>query len=201
MADVVADIAEQYARRDGITAALDRHPAGRRAPPALARHIQVRDRTCTHPGCRRPARKSDLDHTCDHVLGGPTTTRNIGPACARHHLYKHDLGWRLGQPTPGTFEWTSPLGQLYRTRGEPISPRLPGPQPCGPDPHEPPDSDDIRGADDIRHADDMPSSEDTGGSDDMRGIDEHPIFLRLPPIEATPRPPPVGATDREPPPF
>ena len=44
------------------------------------------------------------------------------------------LGWRLAQPRPGLFEWTSPLRQIYRTRGEPIMPPLPDPQPRPPEP-------------------------------------------------------------------
>jgi hypothetical protein len=35
------------------------------------------------------------------------------------------------------FVWTSPLGQTYRTRGEPITPDLPQPLPRDPDPHPP----------------------------------------------------------------
>jgi hypothetical protein len=96
---------------------------------ALARHIQIRDRSCSHPGCRRPARRCDLDHTCDYAQGGPTVKANLGPGCGRHHLFKHELGWRLEQPEPGVFEWSSPLGQIYRTRGEPITQPLPDPRP------------------------------------------------------------------------
>jgi hypothetical protein len=128
-ADVVADLAAQFARRDQLLAALDNRPGDRFPGAALARHIQVRDRTCSHPGCRRPAQRSDLDHTRDHARGGATVQANLGPGCRKHHLYKHELGWQLAQPQPGTFVWTSPLGQVYRTRGEPITPPLPEPQP------------------------------------------------------------------------
>jgi hypothetical protein len=134
-AAVVADIATRYAGRHAVLAGLDERSGDRFPAAALARHIQVRDRTCSHPGCRRPARRCDLDHTRDHARGGPTVRANLGPGCARHHRFKHELGWRLAQPHPGLFEWTSPLGQIYRTRGEPIAPPLPEPLPR---PDEPP---------------------------------------------------------------
>ena len=136
-AGVVTDIAAQYVGRHAVLAGLDERPYDRFPAAALARHIQVRDRTCSHPGCRRPARRCDLDHTRDHARGGTTVRENLGPGCARHHLFKHELGWRLAQPSPGIFEWTSPLGQVYRTRGEPISPPLPEPLPR---PVEPPET-------------------------------------------------------------
>jgi hypothetical protein len=172
-AGVVSDIAARFADRHALLAALDAEPSSRFAGAALARHIQVRDRTCTHPGCRRPARRSDLDHTRDHARGGATVTANIGPGCRRHHLFKHELGWRLAQPRPGMFVWTSPPGQVYRTRGEPVSPPLPDPRPRAAQPEEP-----------------------DGG---WRWI-EGPI-LRLPerPPRTRARPPPVDPD--EPPPF
>ena len=137
-AGVVADIAGQYARREQLVAALDGKPHARFARGALARHIQVRDRTCTHPGCTRPATEAELDHTHDHAAGGPTTAANIGPGCTRHHWFKTALGWRLRQPRAGHYEWTSPLGHSYQTRGEPVRPDLPDPLPRPRDP-EPPD--------------------------------------------------------------
>lgn len=135
-AGVIADIATQFARRHALLAELDGRPAGRFPGAALARHIQVRDRNCSHPGCRRPARHCDLDHTHDHARGGATVRANLGPGCDRHHPLKHGLGWRLAQPGPGTFEWTSPLQQVYRTRGEPITPPLPEPRPRAPEPDD-----------------------------------------------------------------
>ena len=172
-AAVIADLAAQYARRDELTAALDRNPTTRYARGALARHIQVRDRTCSHPGCRCPARKADLDHTHDHALGGATTSTNTGPGCERHHLYKTELGWQLHQPRPGHFHWTSPLGRTYRTRGEPITPQLPEPTPA-PAPSEPAD---------------------------VTPVDEEREILRRPPPEITPHGPPDHPPDSDPPPF
>lgn len=172
---VIADIAAQFAARHALLAALDGRPLDRFPGPALARHVQVRDRTCSHPGCRRPARRCDLDHTRDHARGGLTVRANLGPGCNRHHPLKHGRGWRLAQPTPGLFEWTSPLRQVYRTRGEPIMPPLPDPRPRPPEP-----------------------------DDDHSGWMwiEGPIMrLPDPPSPDDARPPPVSADPDEPAPF
>ncbi len=175
---VIADIAAQYAHHDRVSAALDARPEDRFAHAGLARHIQVRDRYCCHPGCRRPASKSQLDHTVDHARGGATTQGNTGPGCTRHHLiFKHQLGWALTQPEPGHFEWTSPLGQVYRTRGEPIIPDLPEPLTS----HNTPDQ---------RHH--------------LDSDDGDRAILRLPPPEGEPQPPPAATTEPpndQPPPF
>ena len=121
-APVVTDIAAQYAGRHRILARLDASAGARFASAALARHIEVRDRTCSFPGCRRSSYAADKDHTNAHAGGGLTTRCNIGPLCKRHHRYKSLGWWRLTQPSPGEFCWTSPLGLHYRTRGDPINP-------------------------------------------------------------------------------
>ncbi|WP_300007716.1 HNH endonuclease signature motif containing protein [Pseudonocardia sp.] len=176
---VVEEIAARYADRDRLLTRLDDRAGSRFVRGALARHVQVRDRTCIHPGCDRPAVTADLDHTRDVALGGTSTEANVGPTCRRHHRYKHDLGWRLCQPSPGCFEWTSPLGRVYRTRGEPIHHDLPPPVPG---PVEPP-------------------AEDAGGT----RLDV-PILWRPTRRTAAARPVPAGPPtvdrrDDDPPPF
>jgi hypothetical protein len=134
-ARVITDIATQYTLKDATLAGLDHRPHDRFAHPALARHIEVRDRTCCHPGCRRPAQRCQKDHTRDHAGGGTTTGENIGPLCMLHHSFK-TKGWlRLSQPAPGWFRWVSPLGRTYRTQGDPINPPPipPHPRPALPD--------------------------------------------------------------------
>nr|MDQ2707956.1 hypothetical protein [Actinomycetota bacterium] len=177
---VIADIAAQFARRDQLSAALDARPHDRFAHAGLARHIQIRDRHCCHPGCRRPASKSQLDHTIDHTRGGATTQWNTGPGCTRHHLiFKHKLGWALIQPAPGHYVWTSPLGQVYRTRGEQIIPELPGPL----------------------SSQNVPDEQDAGH---LLTGDRDTTVLRRPPPEGEPQPPPPATTpppDDQPPPF
>jgi hypothetical protein len=135
-AAVVADIAAQFADRARLRATLGARPQSRHARGPLLRHMQVRDRTCVAPGCRRPARRCEADHTDAYAEGGATTAANVGPLCPRHHALKHHGGWQLRQPCPGHFHWRSPLGQEYSTRGEPIMPRLPDPHP-GPPPPQP----------------------------------------------------------------
>ncbi len=136
-ARVLHGISGSWEHREQARAALDQHPNRRFAHTALRRHIQMRDRHCVGTGCRRRAAAADLDHTRDHAHGGQTVTTNSGPNCGRHHTMKHQGGWTLTQPVAGHFVWTSPLGQTYRTRGEPITPDLPQPLPRDVDPDPP----------------------------------------------------------------
>ncbi len=83
-------------------------------PPPLLRHlIQARHKTCTFPGCGRPARQCDLDHTIPYGAGGRTCECNLAPLCDYHHGVKHSLGWRLTQPRPGVLQWITPSGWKY----------------------------------------------------------------------------------------
>ena len=99
-----------------------RHPrqAAGYVPPASLRHlIRIRQRTCCHPGCRRPAARCDLDHTLPYDKGGRTCECNLAPACRRHHRAKQAPGWHLEQPTPGHMTWRLPSGRTYETAGDP----------------------------------------------------------------------------------
>jgi Domain of unknown function (DUF222)/HNH endonuclease len=92
---------------------------GRRTyrPPAnLTDHVIARDRRCTFPGCRRPARLCDLDHTEPWGDGGETNSANVTALCARHHNAKHHAGWRVRHRPDGSHDWTSPTGHRYLTR-------------------------------------------------------------------------------------
>ena len=131
---VITDIAEKYRSHcnpdpltlsAGMTANARQHQRdkARLLRGAVARHVHIRDRTCVFPGCRRPARQAQLDHTIDHAHGGPTTADNADPLCTMHHAWKTLRWWRLTQPRPGQFRWTSPLGRVYYTHSQPI--RLP----------------------------------------------------------------------------
>jgi hypothetical protein len=88
-------------------------PTRRTPGPALARWIRARDGTCRAPGCRTPASVCDIDHTVDHAAGGPTSHDNLALLCRHHHRLKHETGWRLTQPQPGTLVWTSPHGDPF----------------------------------------------------------------------------------------
>jgi hypothetical protein len=96
-----------------------RESPGYRPSPALAHLIQVRQVTCTAPGCRRPAVSCDFEHTIPYHQGGRSCECNGGPCCRRHHRAKQASGWRLDQPRPGTFVWTTPHGRIYLTEPEP----------------------------------------------------------------------------------
>jgi len=90
----------------------------RRIPtPALARLVRHRQNSCLFPGCGMPAARADIDHTLAHAAGGRTALDNLGLLCRHHHRAKHSpaAGWRLEQPTPGVFRWTSPAGRTYIT--------------------------------------------------------------------------------------
>jgi hypothetical protein len=96
----------------------DRDPGRRRPGTQLAAFIKARDRTCVAPGCRRTARRCDIDHTVDWVRGGETVHCNLGLLCRLHHLFKHATGCVLEQPTSGLFLWRTPAGRYYRTRSD-----------------------------------------------------------------------------------
>ncbi len=81
--------------------------------------IKARQRTCAFPGCRRPARACDDDHTVPYDRGGRTCECNLAPLCRKHHRAKQAPGWRLEQPEPGTLIWTAPHGRSYTVTPDP----------------------------------------------------------------------------------
>jgi len=98
------------------------HPRETRAyqPTRALRHlIEIRQATCTRPGCRRAATTCDLDHTIPYHLGGRTCECGIGPVCRHDHKTKQAPGWALTQSQPGHMTWTTPSGRTYTT--EPTS--------------------------------------------------------------------------------
>jgi Domain of unknown function (DUF222) len=94
--------------------------SGTYRPGARLAHLtQIRMRTCTAPGCNRPAETCDLDHVIPHDQGGPTCTCNLHPACRRHHQLKQHPGWAVDMPEPGRLTWHLPHGRSYITTSEP----------------------------------------------------------------------------------
>ncbi|MDK3257675.1 hypothetical protein QOZ86_14300, partial [Blastococcus capsensis] len=59
----------------GPPAAVDRY----RPSAAQYRFLEVRDRTCRHPGCSVRAGWADLDHVIAHAAGGATACQNLLP--------------------------------------------------------------------------------------------------------------------------
>ena len=92
-----------------------RESAGYQPSPGLRHVIMVRQRTCSFPGCRRPAARCDQDHTIPYDQGGRTCECNLAPLCRRHHRAKQARGWNLTQSEPGMMAWTTPSGRSYAT--------------------------------------------------------------------------------------
>lgn len=131
---VVRDIADRYRR--GKVDLSDQHaPATeaelhrRFALAGLRRHVEVRDRYCTHPCCRRPASECDQDHATDHANGGVTTDSNLDTCCRHDHRLQHDGGWKVVDPATESAKWVSPLGREHPSRPPPVMFGLPHPDP------------------------------------------------------------------------
>lgn len=105
-----------------------------RLPADLKRAVRLRDQTCRFPGCRRRARRCDIDHSRDWADGGASEICNLACLCRKHHRLKHELRWRIEHEPGGVLEWTSALGRRYRT--EPAT-RWPPPPPIPPAPPVP----------------------------------------------------------------
>jgi len=89
---------------------------GYEVPDWLAERIQLRDRTCVHPWCNRPARRCDTDHIVPYDPDGPpgqTNTENLACLCRLHHRMKTHGGWTYTMIEPGVFLWSSPHGHTY----------------------------------------------------------------------------------------
>jgi uncharacterized protein DUF222 len=100
----------------------------RRNPPgSLREYVNTRTPTCVGVGCHRPAETCEADHTRDYALGGVTAEANLGPTCRHHNLMKLNGGWRLEQPEPGSFVWTTPAGLRYEVPVEPVVEPTPDP--------------------------------------------------------------------------
>jgi len=98
---------------------VDRPPGVDRYEPTPAQHryVKARDRSCRHPGCRRPARWTDADHVRAHADGGPTDCGNLCSLCRRHHRLKtHAPGWSFAMTDDGVLSVTTPSGVTRTTR-------------------------------------------------------------------------------------
>lgn len=109
----------------GTVLAVDRY----RPSPAIQRFVRARDVHCRFPGCRRPARACEIDHSEDHARGGPTARTNLACLCTRHHTLKTETPWTARQRPDGSLEWTSPLGRSVTDRPERYVAFVPEPDP------------------------------------------------------------------------
>jgi hypothetical protein len=114
-----AGLRERLVELECGTCRHGRQAAGYVPPPRLRHLVMVRQRRCAFPGCRRPARLCDLDHTTPFESGGPTCECNLAPLCRRHHRAKQAPRWQLTQHLPGHMTWRLPSGRTYSTTGDP----------------------------------------------------------------------------------
>jgi Domain of unknown function (DUF222) len=96
---------------------------GRRTyEPTVAQRqaVWVRDRHCAFPGCRRPAKWTQVHHIVAFIPNGLTNMDNLLLLCDRHHHLVHEGGWRLAG-TALDFNVHRPDGTLFEhiTRGPP----------------------------------------------------------------------------------
>jgi hypothetical protein len=96
-------------------------PRAYRPAAGVARHVRLRDQTCTFPGCSMPAARCDLDHVqpFDHEnpnAGGLTTAENLQALCRRHHRLKTGRRWSVVRDAQDATVWTAPTGHVYTTR-------------------------------------------------------------------------------------
>jgi hypothetical protein len=100
---------------------LDRGRSSYRVTDAMRAFLAIRDATCRHPGCSRPARACQIDHAIPWDDGGGTDRDNTGHLCARHHQLKTHGGWDIIESKPdGTAIWRSPLGRTYVVEPPPL---------------------------------------------------------------------------------
>lgn len=129
------------------TAASDRHDP----PPSMRFLIRQRNPVDVFPYGTLRAEQCDLDHTIPYDPDGPpgqTHPGNLGPLSRRTHRAKTFGGFRLEQPEPGVFLWTTPHGWRFKVSPEgtqklssPSAIREPVPEvpPDWPDPPPPPE--------------------------------------------------------------
>jgi len=94
------------AQTDPPTASTGYRPSRR-----LMRFLEARDRTCTFPGCTRPASRTDKDHR-DPWPRGSTSHQNLDCVCRRHHRAKHTV-FTVERLPDGTVRWTTRGGWTF----------------------------------------------------------------------------------------
>ncbi|MDR6620732.1 hypothetical protein J2X81_000970 [Sinomonas atrocyanea] len=94
---------------DGTPLALGR--TAYRPPAGLRRFLEYRDGGCRVPGCSRPARTAEADHTTEWQDGGTTDAANLALLCPRHHALKSLALHRLvREPTTEDADGTESTG-------------------------------------------------------------------------------------------
>ncbi len=104
-----------------------------RPPAQLGDYVRARDQRCLVPGCNRPARRCDTDHSIEWHRHGTTDAKLLACLCRRHHRLKDRPGWHF-EFHGDTLTITTPTGRKYRPR----VPRIAEPEPEPPPPETPP---------------------------------------------------------------
>ena len=87
----------------------------------LREFLELRDRRCRFPGCRRRAAMCEIDHATPWDQGGRSSPENLGALCKRHHQLKTHAGWRIADShVSGACVWISPTGQEFRHGAVPV---------------------------------------------------------------------------------
>jgi len=89
-------------------------------PRRIREQVILRDQVEVFPFSSRSARNQQMDHTVPYRKGtaGQTRAGNLGPLSTKVHRGKTHGHWRLNQPRPGVFWWTSPAGNEYRVASQ-----------------------------------------------------------------------------------
>lgn len=106
-----------------------------RIPEDLKRAVRLLDVTCRFPGCRRRARRCDIDHSLAWEHGGGTELCNLACLCKKHHRLKHEMNWQVTHEPDGRLRWRAPTGHVYWSEADDAiwPPRsAPPPPPDGP---------------------------------------------------------------------
>ncbi|RBY97974.1 HNH endonuclease [Blastococcus sp. TF02-8] len=89
---------------------------GYRPTAELRRFIQVRDRHCRMPGCRRRPGRLDIDHADAYADGGATSCDNLCCLCRKHHRIKtFAAGWHFELLDDGRLIVRTPTGVTRHT--------------------------------------------------------------------------------------
>ncbi len=72
--------------------------------------------TCTFPGCNRPARLCDIDHSKGWDEQGPTDAGNLGPIDDGHHTLKTRKQWDVTRTPDQSTTWTHRLTGVSLTQ-------------------------------------------------------------------------------------
>lgn len=120
---------------DPATSIVTDHIAHTYEPTAaMRRTIRQKWRTCTAPGCSRPAVECEIEHCCrfskaNPRSGGLTVMENLHVMCKHHHELKTRGIIRLTRLSRNEVAWALPMGVEAVTAAPPLSTGVDPPDP------------------------------------------------------------------------